>query len=229
MRLTYGDKLKFIVFDVQVGSTWLNVPNAENFAHKFGLEFVDYVECSTDFTVVELEDGTKEYIYPELDFQRDRPSVQAVRNGITEPRPREGIVIRGLQEFIRSNGDRVLCKHKNDNFRETATPRKVLCDDEVKAIEDAKTAAAEFVTTTRLEHVLDHLKADLGRDVEIKDTGLVINAMVEDVLREGKNEIVEGKETEKAIGTRARQLFHQQLKKNAGVEEDQILPDSQLT
>jgi hypothetical protein len=42
MSGTYGEELKFIVFDVKVGFCWLDVPKAENIAQKLGLEFVHY-------------------------------------------------------------------------------------------------------------------------------------------------------------------------------------------
>jgi len=70
MSHTYGKQLKFIVFDVQVGENWLNVPDAEDVAKKLGLEFVHYEKVSTDLSV--------------LDAFRDRPSIQAIRNGVSQ-------------------------------------------------------------------------------------------------------------------------------------------------
>ncbi len=78
MSHTYGKELKFIGFDVKVGEYWLNVPNAKDVCKQFNIEFVAYVKVSTD-----LES---------LNAERDKPSVQAVRNGITEPKKREGYV-----------------------------------------------------------------------------------------------------------------------------------------
>ena len=213
MKETYGNKLKFIVFDVQLDETWLNVPVAERTANKMGLEFVDYVKVATTFVQSE-EDGVTVYTYPELDRERDRPSVQAVRNGITEPKLREGIVIRPLQEFVRSNGERVIAKHKGDAFKETASAKKIVDPVDQEVLEDAEAIALEWVTPTRvIAHILDKLKAEMGRELVISDTGAVIRATVEDVYREGRNEISQSKPAEKAIMNRTREIFHAHLKK----------------
>jgi hypothetical protein len=42
MSQTYGLKLKFIVFDVQIRGCWLSVPQAHDFSTSLGLEFVHY-------------------------------------------------------------------------------------------------------------------------------------------------------------------------------------------
>ena len=89
MSHTYGKELKFIGFDVKVGEIWLNVPNAEDVCKQFNIEFVHY-----DKIEVNLENLTK---------YRNMPSVQAVRNGITEPKKREGIVLRPLVEMRINN------------------------------------------------------------------------------------------------------------------------------
>ena len=62
-------------------------------------------------------------------------SVQSVRNGVTTPedfilagreRNAKGVVLRPLIEVTLNNGDRIICKHKCEEFRETATPRPVV-------------------------------------------------------------------------------------------------------
>lgn len=52
MAETYGPELRFAVFEVKIGGTWLAVPNAEDVARKMGLEFVHYRLCSS--TIEEL-------------------------------------------------------------------------------------------------------------------------------------------------------------------------------
>lgn len=99
----YGPNLNFIVFEVRVGETWLNVPNADNVAGKLGLEFVPY----------ELVDCTLEA----LTRERDRPSVVAERRG-QGVKKREGIVIRPLHELRRSNEERVIAKFVGDDYAE---------------------------------------------------------------------------------------------------------------
>jgi len=86
----------------RIGDSWLSVPKAEKVATDLGLEFVPYREI----------DATLEA----LDAERDAPSEVAVRRGITEPRKREGIVVRPLIEVTLNNGERVICKHKRDDF-----------------------------------------------------------------------------------------------------------------
>jgi predicted DNA-binding antitoxin AbrB/MazE fold protein len=75
---------------------------------KFGLDFVHWVEISTDLA--------------EIDAQRDADSVQAIKNGCGAGHHREGIVLRPLMEVTLNNGERVICKHKRDEFGETKTP-----------------------------------------------------------------------------------------------------------
>lgn len=193
MSATYGKELRFVVFDVRVGETWLNVPNAADVAIKLGLEFVAFERIPTTLEAI--------------DAQRDADSVQAVRNGTGPGHKREGVVLRPLFEFTKSNGERIISKHKRDEFRETATPRKV-DPEKAKVLEAADAIAFEWVTPTRLQHVLDKLPEAKGPE----HTGLVIKAMTEDVLREGAGEIVDSKDARKAIGKRAAALFGQRIR-----------------
>lgn len=193
MAATYGPDLKFVVFDVKVGDTWLEVPNAEDVAKKLGLEFVAYSKCSTELS--------------DLNSERDKDSVQSIRNGVGEGKKREGIVLRPLVETFTKTGERIIAKHKRDEFKETKTPREVNSE-QFKIRQDAIGIAEEWVTPMRLEHVLDKLPQGLNMD----STKLVIHAMVEDVLREAKGEIVENRTVIKQIGARAAILFKEKLK-----------------
>ena len=191
MKDTYGAELKFVVFDVQVSGVWLPVPEAEAMAKNLGLEFVYYEKVSTDLSA--------------LDAQRDADSVQAVRNGIGPGKKREGVVLRPLIEVIRADGSRVIAKHKRDDFRETATPRVV---GQVPAIlSEANAIATEWITTTRLQHVLDKIP---GHNMSMMQQ--IIAAMTEDVLREGKAEIVDSKEARKAISQKTVAMYKEYLK-----------------
>lgn len=142
MSNTYGKDLKFVVFDVKIGDCWLDVPNANDVAHKFGLAFVDYVKISSDIRTI--------------DAQRDRPSVQARLNGMGTDKKREGIVLRPLHEMTRSNGTRVMSKHKAKGYEETKTKREVSTE-QLAVLSDANEVADEWVTEMRLAHVLDKL------------------------------------------------------------------------
>lgn len=194
MSDTYGPSLKFIAFDVQLdGSNWLSVPKAEEFCKALGIEFVSYVKVSTDIK--------------ELDAQRDAPSVQAVRNGISEPRKREGVVLRPLIDLTDSFGNRIICKHKGDEFRETASPRVVDDPAKLQVLEDAEKIANEWVTMERLRHVLDKIP-EYGMD----KMPVILKAMVEDVCREGSGEFVDNETVRKAITKKTATMFKEYLK-----------------
>ena len=192
MRKTYGDNLKFVGFDVKVGEYWLNVPKAESVCKQLNVEFVDYVKIPTDLD--------------KLNFERDKDSVQAIRNGCGEGKLREGVVLRPIEELRLNNGERVISKHKRDEFKETKTPREVK-PEEFVVLTKAKEIADEWVTEMRLTHVLGKLSPEIG----MNEIPVIIKAMQEDVLREAKDEIVESKEALKAIGSKTAVLFKQRL------------------
>lgn len=193
MSDTYGKELKFIGFEVRVGQLWVNVPNAEAICKSLNIEFVDYVRCSTDLSV--------------LDHERDKDSTQAIRNGCGVGKLREGVILKPIIELTTNNGGRVIAKHKRDEFKETKTPRLV-SPEEFKILKDAEAIADEWVTEMRLNHVLDKLP----KGINIESTKLIIDTMVEDVYREAKGEIIESKEVVKLIGRRTVLLFKNMLK-----------------
>lgn len=196
MSKTYGPDLKFVAFEVCIDDNWLNVPNAEDVVNKLNLEFVHYVKGPSNIEFV--------------NEQRDAPSVQAVRNGIAEPKLREGVVIRPMIELTKNNGSRIMAKHKHDDFRETKTAREVN-PEQLKAMSDAKEIADEWITMNRLEHVLDKLSPD-GIELTIKDTSKVISAMIQDVRAESTGEIVWSTEVAKALARQSAVLFKVRLK-----------------
>jgi hypothetical protein len=192
MSKTYGADLKFVVFDVLVEG-WLSVPSAESVAQKLGLEFVHYVRIPTDLA--------------SIDAERDAPSIQARRNGILEDKNREGVVLRPIVEVRLSDGERVICKHKREEERETKTPREVMDPAKLNVLIAAEEIANEWVVPNRLQHVLNKMP---GANIEqMRD---VINAMVQDVLVEGAGEIVDSKEARAAISKKTAILFKQYLK-----------------
>lgn len=192
MRNTYGEKMKFVAFDVKIDGFWLSVPQAEDVAKTLGLEFVHYVKIPAELDAIDKE--------------RDAFSVQAMRNGVEGDKKREGVVLRPLIEVRKNNEDRIIAKHKNDEFKETKTPRKV-DPERLKVLKEADEIAEEWVTEMRLTHVLDKLP----HDINMESTVLVIKAMTEDVLREAEGEIVVSKEARKAIGKHAVMLFKKRI------------------
>jgi len=194
MSETYGKQLKFVCFDVAVGDNWLNVLSAEKIVQTLGLEFVYYVKISTDLK--------------EIDAQRDADSVQAFRNGMGNGKLREGVVLRPLIEVKMNNGNRIIAKHKRDEFKETTTPRKVVDTNLMTVLEDAEAIANEWVTKERLvNHILPKIK-----NPSIEKMREIIYAIVEDITREGKGEIVFNNNVTTAIGRHTAALYKNYLK-----------------
>ena len=192
MSETYGKDLKFVAFDVKIGEHWLAVPQAEDLVKDLGLEFVSYSRIFTDLK--------------SIDAERDKESVQAIRNGMGSGKKREGIVLRPLIELIKNNGGRIICKHKQDWAKETKTPR-VVDPERIKVLDDAQAVADEYVVPMRLEHVLqEHPEAN-----GMEHTPIVIKAMIADVYKEAKGEIVESKEVMSAIGKKTAQMWKKRI------------------
>lgn len=187
MKDTYGPDLRFIVFDVQVGDTWLSVPDMDEVARGLGFEVVPFIQVIAEV--------------PTLDHVRDMPSAVAALRGMGADKPREGIVLRPLIEMATSDGRRIIAKHKGAAFAERVHVPKV-APGKLEVISAAEAVAAEWVTEMRLSHVLDKCP---GKSIE--DTGKVIAAVVEDVMREAAGEIVDTKDVRRAIGQRAGKMF----------------------
>jgi hypothetical protein len=200
MRATYGDELRFIAFDVRVnnlpafstGEAWLSVPDADQVVTALGLEFVPFIEVSTDLA--------------ELDRARDAPSVVAQRRGCGDDKAREGVVLRPPVEMT-LNGHRVVAKHKREAFSERGTPQKVVDATKLAVLAEASAIAQEWVTPMRLAHVLDKLP----RPLDMSTTPQVIVAMVADIYREAAGEVVESRDATTAIGRRTSSLFREWL------------------
>ena len=197
MSKTYGDKLRFVAFDVEVNDSFVNVPTAVEIVKSFDLDFVPYERIPA---TVEA-----------LDAERDKPSVIAQRNGMGNstdkfgncPPIREGVVLRPVEEFIGKYGNRVISKHKRLEFQERENQPTVVDAEKQKIMDDANAIAEEWVNAVRLEHVLDKL----GNPKDITQTGKVIAAMVEDVMREAAGEIIDTKPVRTAIGAKAGAMY----------------------
>lgn len=189
----YGDKLRFVAFDVKIDKYWLDVDDAHQVVENLGLDFVYYKRVQTHIDA--------------LDAERDAPSEQARKNGVIGDKPREGVVLRPLREFTDNSGKRIIAKHKRPEERETNTERNIADPALLKVLDDASAIATEWVTPMRLEHVLDKLVADIGGNIDMSWTPEVIKRMIDDVLREGRGEIIDSKAARKAMGARTAALF----------------------
>lgn len=125
---------------------------------------------------------------------------------------REGVVLRPLFEFVDHRGNRVISKHKRDEFKETKTPREV---DESKAqvLAKAEAIAEEWVTDMRAVHIL----GKWGKEMIPENTREFINLMIEDVIVEAGEEIVDSKDARKAIGSAAAKLYKKAMDRNLEV------------
>lgn len=193
MSHTYGKNMCAIFFEAVINNKFLSVPKAEQVIKNFGLEFVPYNEISTDLK--------------EIDRERDRDSEIAIRKGMGNGHIREGIVLRPLEEFTLNNGERVICKHKRDEFRETKTPRPIVNPDQLKVLEDADKIADEFVTAMRLNHILDKIP-----NHSIEKMSEIISAMISDIMTEGKGEVVDNQAVRKSISKKTAIMYKNLLK-----------------
>jgi hypothetical protein len=191
MSATYGKELRFIVFEVKVGDSWLAVPQAKEVADSLELEFVWYVQIPTKLEAIDAE--------------RDAPSAQARRNGMGDHK-REGVVLRPLIELTKNNNERVIAKHKHDDYKETTTSRS-LSIEQLQVLSDAEAVASEWVTPMRMQHVLDSEQFTM----ELSEIPRFNKAMLDDVYREAKGEIVESDAVRKAISKHAAVLFKKEV------------------
>jgi hypothetical protein len=194
----YGKRLRFTGFDVlcmtpENEESWFNVPEAQQFVERLGLEFVHYEVVNSDL--------------PTLDAARDKPSTQAKRNGSEGDQPTEGVVLRPLVEKPARNFDRMMAKHKRKEERETKTDFQP--GDKVAIYEAAQAIAQEWVTEERLNHVIQ--KVCLVDAPSVKHFQGIVNGMVDDVITEGGEMLVDTPEARKAIGAKASKLFKKRL------------------
>jgi hypothetical protein len=196
MRHLYGDRHRFVAFEVKAGDRWLGLLEAHQVALHFGLDFVDYQKGP--FTV--------EW----LDKMRDRPSPQALKCGMP-PQVGEGIVIR-LDHLKDRDGNPTRIKHKSAAHSETKSQKKI-DPSQIERRLKAQEAAEEYVTENRLKHVVQAVKIQLGREtLEPKDTPVVIREMLADIKKEAlPGEIDFDQDTYRAVGTLTAQTFKKSL------------------
>lgn len=198
MSDTYGKELKFIAFDVNIDGMWLDIPKADDFATRAGIEFVPYELIPTTIEA--------------LDKERDKDSIVAIRRGMGEGKLREGVVLRPPIEVVGNDGSRICSKHKRDEFREHKSPRLTdIPPDKLKILEEAEAIAEEWCVHNRLMHVLQHLTVD-GVEPEMKDIPKIIEEMTKDILEEAKDEIVFSRDVKGAVGKKTVSLFKKYLK-----------------
>lgn len=194
MRATYGDKDRFVAFDVKIDDKWLTVPEANSLVTECQLEFVFWTRIPSTVEAVDAE--------------RDRPSTQAVRNGMGHDKISEGIVIRPLEECCNQFGERMIAKHKRPEFSERQKEPKVIDEAKLEVEKNAIAFAEDWVIPMRLQHVFQRFP---NETLSEKDTKRVIDAMLEDVKRESQGEVEWSKEFDRSVGKKTAQIFKQSL------------------
>lgn len=200
----YGDVLRFIAFDVRIGGHWLAVPAMTEVATGLGLEVVPWQRVAADLAV--------------LDALRDAPSEVAKRRGIAKDVQREGIVLRPLIELTANDGERLIAKHKGHMDNERRTLQTALFDPAKAAIlSDADAIAEEWVTEARLGHVVAKLRA-AAVVLDVRACAQVVQAMLDDVLREASGEIIASPAAATAIKRRAGEMYRARLRASSSVK-----------
>jgi len=194
MKNTYGDKHRFTIFDIKVGESWLSFDKVIDICEKLNLEPVYGVIIPAT-----IESLTEE---------RNKRSIQSMRNGVSGSKQKEGIVCRPLIE-MNDNKGRIIVKFKNDDFRETKTPREI-SPEKLKILTDAENIAEEWVTPMRLNHVLDDLK--LIGETDMIYMPNIINGMIKDIEKESVGETIINSEVKKFIGKKTAEIYKQYMK-----------------
>lgn len=197
----YGDKIRFVAFDVHYNGEWLSIPEAKGVADFLGLEFVHYVRIPTTLA--------------HIDAERDATSEQAIRNGVTtrdgEFVRREGVVLRPITEMVDRKGNRICAKHKRKEERETKTIREVNTD-RIVALKAASELAEEWVTENRVRNAQSHFSE---ADWTITNMRTLIRYVCEDVCREaGETEVPRTPENLKEICRKAALLIKKNLEES---------------
>ena len=194
MRKVYGDKLKFICFEVKFNDSWLNVPSAESLVKSLGLDFVHYDKVETNMAM--------------LNELIESSSPQGILNGMP-PHIREGIVLRPLEELYLSNGKRIIAKYKSDNFKPNTKKEKT--QRELALHTACEAVSQEIVTWGRLLRVIKKLKS-VYKELDIKSTPIVCRAMYEDIASNANTDINETPLFKKAVGKITAEMYKNMLK-----------------
>lgn len=202
MKATYGDKLKFVVFDSAYGKygigdghrSFYDVGFTKGLADGLGLEFVYHEIISTDLD--------------SINAARARCSEQAKRNGCGDDKISEGVVLRPIKEMRLWNGDRIIAKHKNELFSERLSKRDTVLDPDLAKIKyEAQAAADEFVTEMRLTHIL----SSAAYELKLENIPKVLDDMQKDIEAECDGEYVKSSQLWKCVRTNTAKMFKKRL------------------
>lgn len=191
----------FRLFDIKVDGKYVPLEAMVSWAHKIGLK-----------TMPVLYRGKPDQ--KAFDALIDTMSRVGEENGIVSPENTlEGIVIRPLEFHWDAKGKPVMAKYKVGQWAERASQKR--CDQQPpkprpETPPNAIAFAQEFVTETRLDHVLDQLREE---NIPIDKTALaeVMKRMGQDIKREGAGELersgLEWKDVSPLVTKLTKELF----------------------
>ena len=176
--IQYSDKKDFIVFAVKWGEYL--VPYDLLFKICVGLNLIPPI-------VLYRGEPNQE----KFDSIKGLPSTLGKINGFNDSEnTAEGIVIASPYMHMNHFGEYIIAKHKDSKWEERASAAKRERGAKVEIPEDLVSFAEEFVTEVRLDHVKDSIRADGLDPSDPKNIGAIMKRMVEDVLKEGKEELL---------------------------------------
>ena len=198
--INYGKEKQFRVFDVRLDGKYQDWDEVVRICQAVGL-----------YTVPLLYRG-----FPKLEaFNQllEMQSVVAQELGVSaDDNIHEGIVIKPAKMKVSpTTGEWMIAKYKNAKFAERMSEKQK--KDFVPLPGSVHAFVEEFVTDTRLEHVIDHLRDQGILVTDMKATPHVLKEMNIDILREGKAEI----ETLTSDGTVEWKQVSQLVSKRTGV------------
>lgn len=199
----------FRIFDVKVGGKYVPQDEVGTWASKVGLR-----------TMPVLYRGKPDMqVFNSL---IDTMSSVGKENGIDDPENTiEGIVIRPPEFLWDSRGNPVMAKYKVGKWAERASAQRHPRQQPKPRVEipGAKEFADEFVTDTRLGHVLDQLREE-SIPIGMSSMGEIMKRMGQDIKREGQGALeragIEWKDVSPHVTRATKALFMEYLKKLTG-------------
>ena len=170
----------FRIFDVKVDGKYVSFDDIAGWAEKIGLK-----------TMPVLYRGKPDQKI--FDSLIDTMSRVGEENGIVDPgNTLEGLVIRPPVLLWDEERSPIMAKYKIGKWAERASQQRhpKTQPKERLVIPGAEAFAKEFVTATRLDHILDQLRQE-GIAVDATATGEIMKRMGQDIKREGHHTLEE--------------------------------------
>lgn len=195
----------FRIFDVRVDGKFLRQSQVKEWAAKVGLK-----------TMPELYRGKP--AQDVFDSLIDTMSRVGAENGIEDKENTiEGIVIRPFEFMWRPDRSPLMAKYKVGKWAERASAQRHPRTQPKSRIDisGAKEFALEFVTETRMDHVLDQLR-EAGIAIDKTAIGEVMKRMGQDIKREGANALIdagiEWRDASPHVTRLAKEMFLKRIK-----------------